>query len=44
MKCVNIKLWDILGFFRYILSAPRKAFEKSTFQKSIDIQENQYDN
>ena len=25
MKCVNIKLWDILGCFHYILNAPRKA-------------------
>ena len=23
MKCVNIKLWDILGCFHYILNAPR---------------------
>ena len=23
MKCVNIKLWDILGCFNYILNAPR---------------------
>ena len=25
MKCVNIKLWDILGCFHYILNAPRIA-------------------
>ena len=25
MKCVNIKLWDILGCFHYILNAPRTA-------------------
>ena len=24
MKCVNIKLWYILGCFHYILNAPRK--------------------
>ena len=24
MKCVNIKLWDILGCFHYILNAPRR--------------------
>ena len=24
MKCVNIKFWDILGCFHYILNAPRK--------------------
>ena len=24
MKCVNIKLWDILGCFYYILNPPRK--------------------
>ena len=23
MKCVNIKLWYILGYFHYILNAPR---------------------
>ena len=23
MKCVNIKLWDILDCFHYILNAPR---------------------
>ena len=23
MKCVNIKFWDILGCFHYILNAPR---------------------
>ena len=23
MKCVNIKLWDILGCFHYIVNAPR---------------------
>ena len=23
MKCVNIKLWDILGCFHYILNPPR---------------------
>ena len=23
MKCVNIKLWDILSCFHYILNAPR---------------------
>ena len=25
MKCVNIKLWDILGCFHYILNAPRMS-------------------
>ena len=25
MKCVNIKLWDILGWFHYILNPPRMA-------------------
>ena len=24
IKCVNIKLWDILGCFHYILNAPRR--------------------
>ena len=23
MKCVNLKLWEILGCFHYILNAPR---------------------
>ena len=26
MKCVNIKLWDILSCFHYILNAPRIYF------------------
>ena len=25
MKCLNIKLWDLLGCFHYILNAPRKC-------------------
>ena len=25
MKCVNIKLWDILGCFHYILNPPRTS-------------------
>ena len=29
MKCVNIKLWDILGCFHYILNAPRIIFTDS---------------
>ena len=27
MKCVNIKLWDILGCFHYILNAPRSRHD-----------------
>ena len=27
MKCVNIKLWGILGCFHYILNAPRTLLE-----------------
>ena len=27
MKCVNIKLWDLLGCFHYILNAPRTDFQ-----------------
>ena len=27
IKCVNIKLWDILGSFHYILNAPRKTLK-----------------
>ena len=33
MKCVNIKLWDILGCFHYILNPPRNyhdALETTT--------------
>ena len=26
MKCVNIKLWDLLGCFHYILNAPRMLY------------------
>ena len=26
MKCVNIKLWDILGCFHYILNTPRIVY------------------
>ena len=29
MKCINIKLWDILGCFHYILNAPRTNVEVS---------------
>ena len=31
IKCVNIKLWDILGSFHYILNAPRKLKKCSKF-------------
>ena len=27
IKCVNIKLWDILGCFHYILNPPRILIE-----------------
>ena len=30
MKCVNIKLWDILSCFHYILNAPRTLHHIST--------------
>ena len=30
MKCVNIKLWDILSCFHYILNAPRIIAELNT--------------
>ena len=39
MKCVNIKLWDILGCFHYIWNAPRMipletdVLRKHRFQK-----------
>ena len=31
MKCVNIKLWDILGCFHYILNPPRTFISKAVF-------------
>ena len=41
MKCVNIKLWDILGCFHYILNAPRnytKTFrDVSVALKSLSV-------
>ena len=33
MKCVNIKLWDILGCFHYILNAPRMSLIDFFFKK-----------
>ena len=36
MKCVNIKLWDILGCFHYILNAPHSMFMNYTFQRAND--------
>ena len=33
VKCVNIKLWDILGCFHYILNAPR-IFENKNLAKN----------
>ena len=27
MKCVNIKLWDIVGCFHNILNAPRTSYK-----------------
>ena len=35
MKCVNIKLWDILGCFHYILNAPRICVH--TIKKLLDV-------
>ena len=31
MKCVNMKLWDILGSFHYILKAPRMSLKFQVF-------------
>ena len=31
MMCVNIKLWDILGCFHYILNAPRTLFRQFAY-------------
>ena len=36
MKCVNIKLWDILGCFHYILNAPRSLYFKAENVSEID--------
>ena len=33
LKCVNIKLWDILGCFHYILNAPRNVKKLELFTK-----------
>ena len=38
MKCVNIKLWDILGCFHYILNPPRILERISTKTGSPDSQ------
>ena len=40
MKCVNIKLWDILGCFHYILNAPRTSNSLST----VNCTENEIEN
>ena len=38
MKCVNIKLWDILGCFNYILNAPRNShYKKIGFQDQLPL-------
>ena len=34
MKCVNIKLWDILGCFHYILNA---YYAKLMFMKGLEV-------
>ena len=36
MKCVNIKLWDILGCFHYILNAPRTLINIQATSKDSD--------
>ena len=47
MKCVNIKLWDILSSFHYILNAPRifvSYFQNFTFnQGNIKLYEYHFD-
>ena len=37
MKCVNIKLWDILGCFHYILNAPRRSITLMTLPGTISV-------
>ena len=37
MNCVNIKLWDSLGCFHYILNAPRKLCTFCYFEGAINI-------
>ena len=42
MKFVNIKLWDILGCFHYILNAPRtlefrKCLKRSTLVLNMNL-------
>ena len=47
MKCVNIKLWDILSCFHYILNAPRSLIlllqiflkENKNFRKMFIVTE-----
>ena len=37
MKCANIKLWDLLGFFHYILNAPRMYIRCGTKNRLCHI-------
>ena len=37
MKCVNIKLLDILGCFHYILNAPRNVMFSSGLYNNYSI-------
>ena len=39
MKYINIKLWDILGCFHYILNAPRMLLITSHFVHRLEIYE-----
>ena len=36
MKCVTIKLWDILDCFHYILSAPRISQRNDILQYTVN--------
>ena len=37
MKCVNIKLWDILGCFHYILNPPRISLNEPLHEISNNV-------
>ena len=37
MNCVNIKLWDILDCFHYILNAPRNIYHNGTLRRRENV-------
>ena len=44
MKCVNIKLWDILGCFHYILNPPRKNIGSCVDPNPLRVERQDPDN